>query len=74
MALTHRQGNILFAVIMVGTMTLVVTGLNTFVSTGFEIHPFLWLKNWLLAYAVALPVMIVFSPKVRAWVNGRVKK
>ena len=67
MTLSPKQGYLLFAIIMVGTMTLVVTGLNTFVSTGFEFHPLIWLKNWLLVYAVALPVMIVFftqSPRM----------
>ncbi len=71
--LTPKQGNLLFAVIMVGFMTFIITGLNTFMAQGYSLNPFVWLKNWLSAYLVALPIMIVFSPKVRAWINARVK-
>lgn len=74
MTLTQKQGHLLFAVVMVGCMTFVITGLNTFISLGFVLVPLAWLKNWLSAYAVALPVMIVLSPKVRAWVNQHVKQ
>ena len=73
MKLTPKQGHLLFAVIMVGFMTFIITGLNTFMAQGYSLNPFVWLKNWLSAYLVALPIMIVFSPKVRAWINARVK-
>lgn len=65
MKLTPKQGNLLFATIMVGAMT--------FIALGYSLNLFMWLKNWLSAYVVAFPIMIVFSPKVRAWINARVK-
>ncbi|MCK9183068.1 MAG: DUF2798 domain-containing protein [Fibrobacteraceae bacterium] len=73
MKLTPKQGNLLFAVIMVGFMTFIITGLNSFITQGYSLNLFLWLRNWLGAYVVALPIMIVFSPKVRTWINTRVK-
>lgn len=72
MKLTPKQGHLLFAVIMVGFMTFIITGLNTFMAQGYSLKPFVWFKNWLSAYLVALPIMVVFSPKVSAWINARV--
>jgi hypothetical protein len=65
MKLTQKKAQALFAVVMVGTMTFIMTGMTTFVNTGFTLAPAQWMRSWLVAYAVALPIMMLLSPPLR---------
>ena len=69
MNLSPKAAHVLFAVIMVGTMTCIITGVNTFVNGGFRVHWALWMHNWLFAYVVALPIMMVLSPPLRKFLG-----
>jgi hypothetical protein len=69
MKLSPKGANAVFAVIMVGTMTLIITGVNTFVNAGFALHFSKWMHNWIAAYVVALPIMMVLSPPLRKFLG-----
>jgi len=63
--MTQKQAHILFAVIMVGGMTFIVTGISTFINNAFTVSTFKWMRSWAVAYAIALPIMLLFSPPLR---------
>jgi hypothetical protein len=65
MKLSPKGANALFAVIMVGMMTFIITGVNTFVNSGFVIRISAWMHNWIASYVIALPIMMTLSPPVR---------
>lgn len=73
MILSSKGANASFAVIMVGTMTFIITGVNTFVNAGFVVHISSWMHNWIVAYAIALPIMMVLSPPVRMFLAKHTK-
>jgi hypothetical protein len=50
MKLTPKQGHVVFAIIMVGTMTFIMTGVTSFVNSDFTVHMLKWMRNWMLAY------------------------
>ena len=65
MKFSPKQAHVVFAVIMVGTMTFIMTGVTSFVNFQFTLQLARWMHNWLLAYAVALPIMMLLSPPLR---------
>lgn len=73
MKFTPKQGNLIFAILMVGIMTFVITGINTFVGAGHTLQIFTWLKNWGTAYVIALPIMIILSPRIRSWIQSHIQ-
>lgn len=74
MKFSPKASNILFAVIMVGTMTFIITGVNTFVNAGFVIRISAWMHNWIAAYIVALPIMMVLSPPLKKYLGKHTNK
>ncbi len=74
MKLTPTQAHIVFAILMVGTMTFIMTGVTSFVNSGFTFHFVKWMQNWILAYAVALPIMMLLSPPLRKFIGKFTKK
>lgn len=73
MKFSAKQANLLFAIIMVGTMTFIITGVNAFVNGGFVIHVSTWMHNWIFAYVVALPIMMILSPPLRKFLGKNTK-
>jgi len=73
MKFSPKGANVLFAVIMVGTMTFIITGVNTFVNGGFRVHLSVWVHNWIFAYVVALPIMMLLSPPLRRFLGKHTK-
>ena len=61
---------IAFAMIMGSITTSIVTFAVIAVNIGF-IKGFLsiWLRSWAIAYVVAIPAILLISPKVQALVN-----
>jgi hypothetical protein len=68
MKLSQKQAHVLFAVIMVGTMTFIMTGVTSFIDSGFTLMFSKWMHNWILAYAVALPIMMLLSSPLRKFI------
>jgi len=52
----------LIALAMSGFMSLVMSAVNFGVGPEF---PSLWLRNWLLAFTVALPTALLVVPMIR---------
>jgi hypothetical protein len=65
--LTPRQAQFAFVPVMVTVMSAVISFTMTAMHHGFVAGLFdAWLRNWALAFAVALPVAWVTVPGVRA--------
>jgi hypothetical protein len=54
-----------FAAIMGGAMTAIVTVALAFWRGGFALLP--WLQSWALAWLVATPVIVFLAPRARRW-------
>lgn len=54
-----------FAAIMGGAMTAIVTAVLAFSHGGFALLP--WLQSWALAWLVATPVIVFLAPRARRW-------
>jgi hypothetical protein len=56
-----------FALLLSGFMTLIVSGVSTFLAVGAAdpALPALWTRAWLTSWAIAFPVMSVVAPFVR---------
>lgn len=59
---THLLFSALMAAVMVPVMTFVVTFVNIGFVPDFVFH---WLKAFVIAYAVACPMIFFFAPAVR---------
>ncbi len=42
-----------------------MTGVTTFINSNLVLHVSKWMHNWMMAYAVALPCMMLLSPPLR---------
>ena len=62
----QRFAPLVFAVLLTGVMTVVISGIATAINVGFP-PDFLarWVRAWLPNWAVACPVLLV----VRPWVQ-----
>jgi hypothetical protein len=54
-----------FAAIMGGAMTAIVTAVLVLWRGGFALLP--WLQSWALAWLVATPVIVHLAPRARRW-------
>jgi hypothetical protein len=57
-------------------MGLVTTGIISFglvsASLGFDARFMrVWLRSWALAYAIVIPLILIFAPRVQAFVDSR---
>jgi hypothetical protein len=55
-------------------MGVITTGIISFtlISINFGYGPkflFVWLKSWMIAYLVAIPVILLIAPKVQIFVE-----
>ncbi|HEX4329812.1 MAG TPA: DUF2798 domain-containing protein [Burkholderiales bacterium] len=66
---------VLFAVILSGNMSLLISGIATYSAAGL-IHDFtgLWVRSWLMAWGLAFPVVLVVAPLARRLVGALVAK
>ena len=60
-----RYAPLLFALLLAGCMTLVVSGVTTAINVGID-RNFVarWLTAWLPTWAIAFPVLLVVRPAV----------
>lgn len=61
---------VLFALVMGSITTAIVSFTLTAVNKGF-VNGFapIWLRSWLIGYAVAVPAILLMGPKVQALLN-----
>lgn len=62
----QRFAPVLFGFVLSGLMSLLVSGIATFRTTGLVAHfgP-LWMSAWLTAWPFAFPVVLVVAPVAR---------
>lgn len=65
----------LFAFILSGNMSLLISGIATYGAAG-PVPGFtaLWLRSWLTAWALAFPIVLVVAPLARQVVGWMVGK
>jgi hypothetical protein len=72
--LNPRQGHYLFVILMCICMSGAISLAMLFIRVGFtrSLGGFVneWMKNWVIAFCVALPVALVVVPLVRKIVAG----
>ncbi|OZI60608.1 DUF2798 domain-containing protein [Bordetella genomosp. 11] len=60
----------LFALILSGLMSLLVSGISTYRAAGFaESFTALWIGAWLTAWLIAFPVVLGVAPLARRTVS-----
>jgi len=61
-----RYAPLVFALLLTGCMTFVVSGVTTLINVGLPVD-FLWRwgRAWLPTWAIAYPVMLVLRPVVQ---------
>ncbi|MFV3332508.1 DUF2798 domain-containing protein [Pseudomonas sp. NY15437] len=66
----RRYGPLLFALILSGVMTLLVSGLSTWRAIGLApAFAQLWLGAWLTSWSIAFPLVLVIAPLTRRLVE-----
>jgi len=64
----------LFALILSGNMSLLISGIATYRATGPIDHfADLWLRSWLMAWGLAFPIVLLVAPLTRRLVGLLVK-
>ncbi|WP_370599640.1 DUF2798 domain-containing protein [Pseudomonas nitroreducens] len=72
--IARRYSPLLFALILSGVMTLLVSGLSTFRAVGLVSDlSRLWLGAWLTSWCVAFPLVLVIAPLTRRLVEKLVQ-
>ncbi|WP_371228712.1 DUF2798 domain-containing protein [Pseudomonas sp. QE6] len=72
--IARRYSPLLFALILSGVMTLLVSGLSTFRAIGLAPgFARLWLGAWFTSWCVALPLVLVIAPLTRRLVEKLVQ-
>lgn len=65
-----RYAQILFAFILSGVMSLLVSGISTWLTTGFTAQlPSAWIGSWLPSWMIAFPAVLVLAPLTRRLVT-----
>ena len=68
--LPQRVVPIVFALLISGLVSCIVTGVITLYHTGLDAgFPLRWLHVWLLAWTTAFPCVAFFGPRVRRLVE-----
>jgi hypothetical protein len=66
----RKYGPALFALLLSGWMSLLVSGLSVARTAGLTpAFPRLWLAAWVTAWVVAFPIVLVSAPRVQRWVG-----
>jgi hypothetical protein len=60
-----RYSHLVFALLLAGFMTLIVSGVTTAINLGVS-HDFVsrWLRAWLPTWAIAFPALLLVRPIV----------
>ena len=63
--LPRRSATYVFAILLSGFMTFVVSGVATVVATGVPAgFVALWMRAWITAWIIAFPALLVIRPMV----------
>jgi len=68
--IARRYAPLLFALILSGVMTLLISGLSTWRAVGLTpAFAQLWPGTWLTAWSLAFPLVLVVAPLTRRLVE-----
>ena len=68
------KNKIAFAMIMGIITTAIISFTLISINIGFTSNFFgIWFKSWIIAYGVAIPVILIVAPKVQLFVDGLLK-
>ncbi len=72
--IARRYAPLLFALLLSGFMSLMVSGISTLRATG-PVPGFLelWISAWLAAWLFAFPAVLLITPLARRVVEGLVR-
>ena len=62
MKLPRQHAQKFFAAFMALCMSCLMSALITWINVGSAAFPMPWLKNWGLAFIIALPAILVLAP------------
>ncbi len=66
---------VLFGLILSGVMSFFVSGISTARSADAMADlPALWATNWLVSWVVAVPLVLIFAPRVRQFIERHTRK
>ncbi len=70
MRLAPRHAPVLFAFIVAGVQTCVISAVSVAAGMAPEFDGYLWrwVRAWVLSWAIAFPLLTVLAPRVRAYV------
>ncbi|MBB4867024.1 cellulose synthase/poly-beta-1,6-N-acetylglucosamine synthase-like glycosyltransferase [Pseudomonas nitritireducens] len=72
--IARRYAPLLFALILSGVMTLLISGLATWRAIGTTpAFAQLWLGAWLTSWSIAFPLVLVIAPLTRRLVEKLVR-
>jgi len=72
--IARRYAPLLFALILSGVMTLLVSGLSTWRAVGtIPVFAQLWLGAWVTTWSIAFPLVLVIAPLTRRLVEKLVR-
>lgn len=60
---------VLFAAMLSGIMSGLVSGISTFRSGSWEAIQRAWLPNWGMSWLIAFPIVLIVAPGVRRAVD-----
>jgi hypothetical protein len=61
----------LMGIITTGIVSLALVSVNRGFAQGFV---WIWMKSWIIAYLVAMPAILILSPKVQRLANDLCKE
>ncbi|MEO8485825.1 MAG: DUF2798 domain-containing protein [Betaproteobacteria bacterium] len=66
----HRSAPYVFAFLLSGFMTIIVSGIATLVGVGITAEFLtLWVRSWITAWVIAFPALLVVRPFVHRMAN-----
>jgi len=72
--IAHRYGPLLFALILSGVMSLLVSGLSTWRAIGVTpTFAQLWVGAWLTSWSIAAALVLAIAPLTRRLVEKLVR-
>lgn len=62
MRIAKKFEDFVFVLFMAFTMSMLMSAMVTFINLGIGGFPERWLRAWGIAFAVALPLILILSP------------
>ena len=71
----RKYGQMLFSLLLSGSMSLLVSGITTMRAVGFsDGMPRIWVSAWLAAWIITFPAVMVVAPIARKAVELLISK